>query len=70
MGGDRIMCKICGFTNCPPGCSNYEPRIIGRCDKCGEKLYEGYELWADYDGHRFCCEDCAKEYYEIKEVDY
>lgn len=64
------MCQVCWQNPCHPQCPNYEPKELGRCDKCNEVLYEGYELWKDDDGNRFCCEDCAKDYYGIKEVDY
>lgn len=64
------MCQVCGFTNCHPRCPNYEYHKVGTCDRCGEDLYEGYEIWTDYDDNKFCSEDCAKEYHGIKEMDY
>ncbi len=64
------MCQECKYTNCPPQCPNYKPKKIGRCDKCGEDLYEEYEILTDDDGNKFCSEDCAKGYYGIKEIDY
>lgn len=70
MGDARIVCQVCGFTNCHPRCPNYEYHKVGTCDKCGEDLYEGYEIWTDYDDNKFCSEDCAKEYHGIKEMDY
>lgn len=62
------MCEICGFTNCPPRCPNYEPKIIAFCEKCGECIYDTGEIWGDNANNKFCSEDCIKEYYGIKEV--
>ena len=45
------MCQECGYTNCHPQCPNYEYHKVGNCDKCGEVLYEEYEIWTDYDGN-------------------
>lgn len=62
------MCEICGFTDCPARCPNYNHKIIAFCEKCGERIYNDSELWVDNDGNQFCSEDCAKEYYGIQEV--
>ena len=70
MGDGRVMCEICGRYKCPPRCPNYEYHKIGTCDKCGNDLYEEYVNWTDDDGNKFCSEDCAKDYYGIKEIDY
>ena len=70
MGGDELMCQECGYTTCPPRCPNYKCHKVGVCSKCGEDLYEEYEIWTDDDGNKFCSEDCAKDYYGIKEIDY
>ena len=64
------MCYICGKNPCHWQCPNYECREAGTCDKCGETLYTEYEIWTDDDGNKFCSEDCAKDYYGIKEMDY
>lgn len=64
------MCDVCRQFSCHPQCPNYEYHKVGTCDKCGEDLYEEYEIWTDYDGNRFCSEDCAKDYYGIKEMEY
>lgn len=64
------MCYICGKNPCHWQCPNYECREAGTCDKCGETLYTEYEIWTDNDGNKFCSEDCAKDYYGIKEMDY
>ena len=70
MGDDRIMCNICGRYKCPPECPNYEYHKVGICEQCGEELYEEYEIWTDDNGNKFCSEDCAKDYYGIKEINY
>lgn len=62
------MCGICGFTNCVSSCPNYEPKIIGFCEKCGGIIYNSGEIWVDNDNNKFCSEECAKEYYEIEEI--
>ena len=33
-------------------------------------LYEEYEIWTDDNGNKYCSEECAKDYYGIKEIDY
>ena len=43
---------------------------MSHCEKCREELYEEYEIWIDDNGNKFCSEDCAKDYYGIKEMDY
>lgn len=64
------MCEICQQYSCHPQCPNYEYHKVGTCDKCGEDLYEEYEIWTDDDGNKFCSDDCAKDFYGIKEMDY
>lgn len=68
MGGNKLMCDICKQTNCPPLCPNYECHKVGNCEKCGEELYKEYEIWTDDDGNKFCSQNCAKEFYGIKEI--
>lgn len=70
MGGGRIMCQECRQYPCHSQCPNYIHHKIGVCDKCGESLYEEYEIWTDYNGNKFCSKDCAIDYYEIEEMDY
>ena len=65
-----MSCEFCGRSPHHPQCPNYEYHKVGTCDKCGEDLYEEYEIWTDSNGCRFCSEDCAKDYYGIKEMDY
>lgn len=62
------MCEVCGFTNCVPSCPNYEPKIIGFCEECGECIYSNGEKWTDSDNNKFCSEDCAEKHYGIEEV--
>ena len=64
------MCEICQQYPCHSQCPNYEYHKVGTCDKCGKDLYEEYEIWTDDNGNEFCSEDCAKDYYGIKEIDY
>ena len=70
MDGDGIMCCICGQYPCHSQCPNYECNRVGDCEQCGEELYEEYEIWTDDNGNKFCSEDCAKDYYGIKEINY
>ena len=62
------MCEICQQYPCHSQCPNYEYHKVGTCDKCGKDLYEEYEIWTDDNGNEFCSEDCAKDYYGIKEM--
>ena len=64
------MCKICGYTDCHPHCPNYECNKVNTCDKCGGDIYKEYTYWIDNDENIFCSEDCANDYYGIKEMDY
>lgn len=64
------MCEICQQYPCHSQCPNYEYHKVGTCDKCGKDLYEEYEIWTDDNGNEFCSEDCAKDCYGIKEIDY
>ena len=70
MGGNRMICDICRRSPCHPNCPNHKCNKVGSCDKCGNDLYEEYEIWTDNDGNKFCSEDCAKDYYGIKEMEY
>ena len=43
---------------------------IGRCEECGELIYEDNEdAYIDDEGNYFCCLQCALDYYYIKRVD-
>lgn len=64
------MCEICLRTPCHPRCPNAkEPKIIGRCEYCGDPIYEGYEHWVDDEGNKYDSRTCAELYYGIREVD-
>ena len=63
------MCSICGFIQCPIGCPNYIENKIKICDNCKVDIYEREKIWTDSEGNIFCCEECAKEYHGIKEMD-
>ena len=64
------MCDVCGQYPCHSQCPNYEYHKVGSCDQCNGNLYNEYEIWTDDNGNKFCSEDCAKDYYGIKEIDY
>ena len=64
------MCQECGCIDCHPRCPNYKYNKVGNCENCGEALYEECEIWTDDDGNKFCSENCAIEFYGIKEIDY
>ena len=63
------MCEVCGSTHCVSSCPNYMPKVIGRCEKCGEHIYDNGAIWIDDNNNKFCSEECAEEYYGIKEMD-
>lgn len=45
------------------------PDKIITCQSCGQSYPESYgECYTDSCGNRFCSEECAKEYYGIREV--
>ena len=69
MGGDEVMCEICGYSRCVPRCPNYIPATIGCCEQCHEPLYDAQPVWTDNEQHTFCSEECAEEFHEIKEID-
>jgi hypothetical protein len=46
-----------------------EPVFWDYCEKCGWKITTDDECWTDLNGTPFCSENCAKEYYEIKEIE-
>ena len=63
------MCDVCGQAPCANRCPNHEDRIIGTCATCGKDIWDYYERYTDYDGNLFCDEDCAKDFYGIREDD-
>ena len=65
------MCEICKQAHCLSKCPNAdEPKFVDTCDRCSEELREDYTYWTDVDGHKFCSEDCAIEYYQIEEAEW
>ena len=63
------MCDICGQTPCNTRCPNAEIKIIGNCAYCTDEIESENVSYTDNIGNMFCCEECAKEYYGIKEND-
>ena len=61
---DRKLCKICQLFYCPPECPSYvgiSPeygRPIGRCDECGNYIYDGDFYYAE--GGVTLCSECAE----------
>lgn len=65
------MCEICLHNPCLPRCPNHrESVMIGRCEKCGEPLYQEHEIIEDNEGNMFCGQYCALRYHGIKEKEY
>ena len=61
------MCNECRQTVCHPLCPNAtEPKVMGRCAKCGDDLREDYVYYTDNENNKFCSDDCAMEYHGIK----
>lgn len=65
------MCEICHSNPCLSRCPNApEPKVRGRCEKCGKELREDYEYYTDNEGNKFCSDDCALEYHGIKSQEW
>ena len=61
------MCDICWRAICPSGCPNAkEPPKFGKCEECGETIYDGDEYYAIGD-HKFC-EACVRSSFRTAEV--
>ncbi len=58
------MCKICEFFICPPACPSYDGesaeygKPLGRCDGCGDYVYEGDLYYVEK--RKIFCADCAQ----------
>lgn len=62
------MCKICRRVICPSSCPNAsEPPVYGKCEECGEKIYDGDEYYEI--GDFIFCEACVRGGYRTAEVD-
>ena len=47
-----------------------EPKTMEICSFCGEDLREDYTYFRDEDGNFFCCQDCAVNFHDIKEMEW
>ena len=58
------MCRICGKYICPPPCPSYmgesaeRGKMIGRCNRCGDRLCEYDYLRYAYE--KLYCHKCYK----------
>ena len=64
------MCEICHSYPCNTRCPNWEGKQIGECAECGNEIYAEFSFFKDNEDNMFCSEECAKEYHEIKEVEW
>ena len=65
------MCEYCHQSPHDCRCPNApDPKIRGRCDRCGEELIEAYEYYTDEEDNVFCSEDCAIMYHGIKSKEW
>lgn len=63
------MCEVCLKSRCPRECPNYSHKIIGKCAKCQDSIYDTDMRYSDDDGNLFCDEICAIVFYRIRKVD-
>lgn len=65
------MCEYCHQYKHHSLCPNApDPPIRDKCLQCDEDLREDYTYWIDEDGNKFCSDDCAMEYHDIKEKEW
>jgi hypothetical protein len=65
------MCSECQQTPCHSRCPNApDPKVKGRCIRCGDELREDYQYYTDNYGNEFCSDDCAIEHHGIKSKDW
>lgn len=62
------MCEYCRQHPCPAGCPNAAPKVIGHCDQCDLELLKNHLYYKDNADNFFCSEECALEFYGVKEV--
>lgn len=63
-------CKLpCGmhYPSCPHA---LDPPIMGYCLQCNQELRQDYEYYIDNEDNKFCSEECAIQYHEIKEMEW
>lgn len=54
------MCAECGYYPCHPRCPNAdEPRVVCKCDVCGNDIYEGDTMYVIKDDN--ICEECIED---------
>lgn len=45
---------------------NEQAQVIGRCEECGELIYDNSgDMYVDYENNFFCCQECAMQHYGI-----
>ena len=65
------MCEICRQTPCPEMCPNADPpKVIGYCDQCDCAITADNIYFTDNSDNTFCSDDCAMEFYGIRETEY
>ena len=61
------MCSICYSNPCRAGCPNSVSEIIGQCAQCRREIESDERFFTDSLSNIFCDEQCAAEYYGIRE---
>ena len=65
------ICEVCHKTPCSHRCPNAsQPKIIGECAQCQEKLREDYEYYVDNSGNKYCSLECVHDYHGIKSKEW
>lgn len=65
------MCDLCRQNPCHNMCPNAEPvKVIGLCDWCERELRADETYFTDDNDNIFCCQECALNYYGVREEDY
>lgn len=64
--GVSVPCPCCGVNNLDDSCNflcedcyDENSGVIGTCDKCGARIYEGDSFYEDEEGHIYC-EECME----------
>lgn len=64
-----MLCDDCRLAICDARCPNMddETTVVSQCTQCHNNIYAREELWKDSDDYKFCSQECAMEYHDIKE---